>query len=69
MAKHELSNTLINLKEFKDELSDYEVDGWSLSNLPTHFWETLGECIEDIERFIKTETISDGRSQRKYLET
>ena len=56
--KHELDNTLVNLKDFKKELENYDapenVGGWSLSNLPTHFWETLGECITDIEQYIKT---------------
>ena len=43
-SKHQLKNTLIKLKEFR-------LDG-SLSNLPAHFWETLGECINEIEEFI-----------------
>ena len=55
--KHELENTLVRLKDFKKELENYDVPenlgGWSLSNLPTHFWETLGECITDIEEYIK----------------
>jgi hypothetical protein len=55
--KHELENTLVNLKDFKEALDDFVTpEGWSLSNLPTHFWETLGECINDIERYI---TIND----------
>jgi hypothetical protein len=56
--KHPLENTLQNLKDFKEELSNYSapenLDGWSLSNLPSHFWETIGECINDIEQHIKT---------------
>ena len=55
--KHELENTLIKLKDFKEELNNFDapenLGGWSLSNLPTHFWETLGECINDIEQYIK----------------
>jgi len=59
--KHELENTLVNLKEFKEVLENFEapenLGGWSLSNLPTHFWETLGECINDIEHYIKNHKI------------
>jgi hypothetical protein len=59
--KHELENTLVNLKDFKKELENYDAPenfgGWSLSNLPTHFWETLGECINDIEDYIKNHKI------------
>jgi formate hydrogenlyase subunit 6/NADH:ubiquinone oxidoreductase subunit I len=54
--QHQLKNTLINLKEFKNDLDNFSAPpnehGWSLSNLPTHFWETLGECINDIEKYI-----------------
>ena len=57
--EHPLTNTLINLKEFMEDLSNYDApessDGWSLSNLPSHFWQTLGECINDIEDYIKNE--------------
>jgi hypothetical protein len=59
--KHELESTLVNLKEFREALDNFEapenLGGWSLSNLPTHFWETLGECINDIEQYIKTHKI------------
>ena len=59
--KHELESTLVNLKEFREELDKFEapenLGGWSLSNLPTHFWETLGECINDIEQYIKIHKI------------
>ena len=56
--KHELENTLVNLKSFKEEIETHVIilDSGirvSLSNLPTHFWETLGECINDIEQYIK----------------
>ena len=55
--EHPLTNTLINLKDFMEDLSNYDApessDGWSLSNLPSHFWQTLGECINDIEDYIK----------------
>lgn len=54
---HNLSSTLIMLKDFKKELEDFVAPpsehGWSLSNLPCHFWETLGECIDDLEKYIK----------------
>jgi len=57
LKEHPLTNTLINLKEFMEDLSNYDApessDGWSLSNLPSHFWQTLGECISDIEDYIK----------------
>jgi hypothetical protein len=60
--KHELDNTLVNLKSFKEEIENHVIilDSGirvSLSNLPTHFWETLGECINDIEQYIKTHKI------------
>jgi len=59
--KHELESTLVNLKEFREALDNFEapenLGGWSLSNLPTHFWETLGECINDIEYYIKNHKI------------
>ena len=56
--EHPLTNTLINLIEFKKELEDHTIildsgRGVSLSNLPSHFWQTLGECISDIEDYIK----------------
>ena len=60
--KHELENTLVNLKSFKEEIENHVIilDSGirvSLSNLPTHFWETLGECVNDIEQYIKTHKI------------
>lgn len=55
--KHDLENTLINLKDLNNYLNEFEappnLNGWSLSNLPTHFYEILGECINDIEQYIK----------------
>lgn len=60
---HPLNNTLQNLKDFKEELSNFTAPpnpkGWSLSNLPTHFWETIGECINDIEHHIITKQEED----------
>jgi hypothetical protein len=60
--KHELENTLVNLKQFKKELEEHVMildsgRGVSISNLPTHFWETLGECINDIDDYIKNHKI------------
>lgn len=55
--KHELDDTLTDLKSFKNSLSEYAAPpndfGWSLSNLPSYYWETLGECINDIEKYIQ----------------
>lgn len=55
-----MNSTLTNLKEFKNELENFvappNTEGWSLSNLPTHFWETIGECINDIQTHINNET-------------
>ena len=53
---------MVNLKDFKKELEDHVIildsgRGVSLSNLPTHFWERLGECITDIEDYIKNHKI------------
>jgi hypothetical protein len=57
--QHPLENTLQNLKDFRSALIKFSapenVGGWSLANLPTHFWETIGECINDIEEHIKIE--------------
>jgi hypothetical protein len=55
--KHPLENTLQNLKDFKKGLEEHTIildsgRGVSLSNLPSHFWETIGECINDIEQHI-----------------
>jgi hypothetical protein len=60
--KHELENTLVNLKQFKKELEEHVMildsgRGVSISNLPTHFWETLGECINDIDDYVKNHKI------------
>ena len=58
--KHSLENTLICLKDFKQKLENYNAppndEGWSLSNLPGHFWEGLGECINDIEYYLSSQT-------------
>ena len=63
-GNHPLNNTLQNLKDFKEELENHVIildsgRGVSLSNLPTHFWETIGECINDIEHHITTKQEED----------
>jgi hypothetical protein len=60
--KKELENHVIILDSGRKELENHVIildsgRGVSLSNLPTHFWETLGECITDIEQYIKTHKI------------
>ena len=72
--KYDLENTLTILKEFKERLDNFVAppnsEGWSLSNLPTHFWEDLGECINDIEQHLKSKTYKIKISKRDcYLET
>jgi hypothetical protein len=56
MSKEELENTLKMLEDFREHLDNYVAPptdtGWSLSNLPTHMWETLGEAIDNIRYFI-----------------
>jgi len=56
----DLSRTLQVLREFREELDSFVAPanegGWSLSNLPTHFWETLGGCINDLEEHTKERT-------------
>ena len=49
---HELKNTLTMLKDLKKYLETNSLGDNHLSNLPCHFWETLGECISDIESYI-----------------
>jgi hypothetical protein len=52
----QLNVVLENLKGIREFLSTYSAppneNGWSLSNLSAHFWETLGECIDDLEEHI-----------------
>lgn len=40
-----MKNTLINLKELQEQLLEY-------NNIPNHFYETFGECISDIEKYL-----------------
>ena len=65
--RHPLANTLQNLKDFREALINFSapenVDGWSLSNLPTHFWETIGECIDDIEQHVKMPQERDKKAE------
>jgi len=55
---HELESTVQNLKDLRKELDESAFFEISLTNLPTHFWETLGECINDIEKFIKKDNVN-----------
>ncbi len=74
--KHPLENTLQNLKDFKKGLEEHTIildsgRGVSLSNLPSHFWETIGECINDIEQHIKTKqykVMNDKSKNGKLIE-
>ena len=62
--KHQLKTTLTKLKDLRD--AD------SLSNLPTHFFETLGECINEIEEFIgepKNQVIPGKKPQEQLHHT
>jgi len=57
MSKHKLNRTLNRLKEFRTDLDNHVVfldsdRGVSLSNLPTHFWESIGESINDLEEYL-----------------
>lgn len=56
-----MKNTLINLKELQEQLLEY-------NKIPNHFYETFGECISDIEKYLNNtnnnfkigDIISDG---------
>jgi hypothetical protein len=50
------NNALRLLKEAKDYLQNNDLNGTHLSNLPQHFWETLGEGINEVQK------INDGFS-------
>lgn len=69
--KHPLNSTLTNLKSFKENLNNHvapaNTDGWSLSNLPAHFWETLGECINDLEQYIKIENPEKKNTKKSLM--
>ena len=56
MSKHELESTVKILEDFRETLDNYVAppneNGWSLSNLPTHMWEDLGESIDNIKSYI-----------------
>jgi hypothetical protein len=53
---HPLQNTLDMLNEVKDYLQNNSLGETHLTNLPQHFWETLGECIKNIDEYINPET-------------
>ena len=47
-----IAGHLVSLKDSLDGfVAPPNAEGWSLSNLPAHFWETLGECIEDLQAY------------------
>ena len=52
MSKEELKRTLERLKEFRNDLDNHDFNGISLSNLPTYFWESIGESIDDLEQYL-----------------
>jgi len=49
----DLQRTLERLKEFRADLNNHPFMGISLSNLPPHFWESLGESIDDLEKYLE----------------
>jgi hypothetical protein len=53
---HPLYNTLIMLNEVKDYLQNNSLGEIHLSNLPQHFWETLGESINNVDNYVNPET-------------
>jgi hypothetical protein len=48
-----MENTHRKLVELKDWLQDNSLGEIHLTNLPQHFWETLGECIEETKPPLK----------------
>ena len=52
VKEHELENTLTMLKDLKNYLETNSLGDNHLSNLPCHIWETLGECINNIDSYI-----------------
>ena len=53
--EHPLWNTLNNLEFLKEYLQENKIGEIHLTNLPQHFWETLGECIGDIRNNINND--------------
>jgi hypothetical protein len=52
-TKEEIKRITNHLKELKHWLSEQPGHPTHLSNLPTWFWETWGECISDLESLEK----------------
>jgi hypothetical protein len=50
---HPLEDITSRLKQLKDWLSEQPGHPTHLSNLPQWFWENWGECITDIEDYMK----------------
>ena len=50
---------LHKLKEVKKYLENNSLNDVHLSNLPSHFWSLLGECINDVEDTITPQTTWD----------
>jgi hypothetical protein len=53
---HPLYNTLLMLNEVKDYLQNNSLGEIHLTNLPQHFWETLGESIKNVDEYVNSET-------------
>jgi hypothetical protein len=51
--KEEILRISKHLQELKDWLDNQPGHPTHLSNLPTWFWETWGECIEDLKSLTK----------------
>lgn len=50
---------LHKLKEVKEYLETNSLNDVHLSNLPTHFWSLLGECIDDVEAAVTPQATWD----------
>lgn len=68
IVKHPLEHTLINLKDFRENLQNAVVGDTHGSNLSNHFYETLGECIGDIEYYIKNDANYHDNCYKKYVD-
>lgn len=51
----QLETSILMLEDFREELSTFVFNGISLGNLPTHFWEDLGQVIDDLKELNKHE--------------
>lgn len=48
-----MENTHRKLLDLKEYLQSHSLGETHLTNLPQHFWETLGECIEETKPPLK----------------